>query len=80
MIQLAWGFLMHQKDSRLADWYRTRTTDARGGTRKTMIVALARKLLPPYSCQCVLCRAQRWMGDDTDPPHLIALQMSEWCG
>ena len=26
-------------------WYRTRTADARGATRKTMIVALARKLL-----------------------------------
>jgi transposase len=45
MIQLAWGHLLHQKDSALADWYRRRTADARGGTRKTMIVALARKLL-----------------------------------
>ena len=45
MLQLAWGFLLHQKDSTLATWYRTRTADARGGTRKTMIVALARKLL-----------------------------------
>ena len=45
MIQLAWGFLLHQKDSALAQWYRSRTADARGGTRKTMIVALARKLL-----------------------------------
>jgi transposase len=45
MIQLAWGHLLHQKDSALADWYRKRTADARGGTRKTMIVALARKLL-----------------------------------
>ena len=45
MIQLAWGHLLHQKDSALAEWYRTRTADARGGTRKTMIVALARKLL-----------------------------------
>src|SRR4051794_32149554 len=26
-------------------WYRARTADARGGTRKTLIVALARKLL-----------------------------------
>ena len=31
--------------SGLAAWYRVRTADARGGTRKTMIVALARKLL-----------------------------------
>ena len=36
---------MHQKDSALARWYRARTADARGGTRKTLIVALARKLL-----------------------------------
>jgi transposase len=45
MIQLAWRFLLFQRDSALARWYRGRTTDARGGTRKTMIVALARKLL-----------------------------------
>src|SRR6516165_8432930 len=45
MLQIAWGFLVHQKDSALAAWYRTRTADARGTTRKTMIVALARKLL-----------------------------------
>ena len=45
MIQLAWRFLMFQKESALAQWYRARTADARGGTRKTMIVALARKLL-----------------------------------
>lgn len=45
MVQLAWCFLLFQKDSALARWYRARTADARGGTRKTMIVALARKLL-----------------------------------
>jgi len=45
MIQLAWRFLLFQKESALAQWYRARTADARGGTRKTMIVALARKLL-----------------------------------
>jgi len=45
MLQLAWRFLMFQKDSALAQWYRARTADARGVTRKTMIVALARKLL-----------------------------------
>jgi transposase len=44
MIQLAWRFLMFQKDSALAHWFRARTENARG-TRKTMIVALARKLL-----------------------------------
>ena len=45
MIQLAWRFLLFQRDSALAQWYRARTADARSGTRKTMIVALARKLL-----------------------------------
>ncbi len=45
MVQLAWRFLLFQKDSALARWYRERTADARSGTRKTMIVALARKLL-----------------------------------
>jgi transposase len=44
MIELAWRFLMYQKDSALAQWFRTRTENARGA-RKTMIVALARKLL-----------------------------------
>jgi len=44
MIQLAWRFLVFQKDSALARWYRTRTESA-GKKRKTMIVALARKLL-----------------------------------
>jgi len=45
MIQLAWRLLRFQKDSALVQWYRERTTDCRGSTRKTMIVALARKLL-----------------------------------
>ena len=44
MIQLAWRFLMFQKNSALAQWFRARTENARG-TRKLMIVALARKLL-----------------------------------
>jgi transposase len=45
MIQLAWRFLLFQKDSALAQWFRTRT-EGTGGARKTkMIVALARKLL-----------------------------------
>jgi transposase len=43
MIQLAWRFLWLQKDSALARWYQQRT--AAPATRKTMIVALARKLL-----------------------------------
>jgi transposase len=43
MIQLAWRFLRYQKDSALAEWFQTRV--AEGKSRKTMIVALARKLL-----------------------------------
>jgi transposase len=45
MVQLAWRFLLFQKDSALARWYRSRTEGARGGVRKVLIVALARKLL-----------------------------------
>lgn len=45
MIQLAWRFLLFQKDSDLAQWFQARTSDGRKTTRKTMIVALARKLL-----------------------------------
>src|SRR5262245_7312421 len=44
MIQLAWRFLEFQKDSALAKWFRARTENARG-SRKKLIVALARKLL-----------------------------------
>ena len=45
MIQFAWRFLMFQPDSELARWYRKRTQDGRADIRKTMIIALARKLL-----------------------------------
>jgi transposase len=45
MIQLAWRWLMFQKESGLTQWYRARTASAGGDVRKTMIVALARKLL-----------------------------------
>jgi transposase len=45
MIQLAWRFLMFQKQSALVQWYQRQTAEARGGTRKTMIVALTRNLL-----------------------------------
>lgn len=45
LIQLAWRFLQHQPDSALAQWFRHRTQDGRRTTKKTMIVALARKLL-----------------------------------
>ena len=45
MLQLAWRWLMFQKNSALAQWYWARTANARRDTRKIMIVALARKLL-----------------------------------
>jgi transposase len=45
MIQLAWRWLMFQKDSPLTQWYWARTAGAGQAVRKTMIVALARKLL-----------------------------------
>lgn len=43
MIQLAWRFRQHQKDSSLVQWFEACV--AAGKKRKTMIVALARKLL-----------------------------------
>ncbi len=43
MIQLAWRFLVHQKNSALTQWYQASV--AAGKKRKTMVVALARKLL-----------------------------------
>lgn len=45
LIQLAWRFLIFQKDSALAQWFRSRTEGAKGARKTTMIVALARKLL-----------------------------------
>jgi len=45
MIQLAWRWLMFQKNSALTQWYLARTAGAGPAVRKTMIVALARKLL-----------------------------------
>ena len=42
MIQLAWRFLIFQKDSASAQWFEPAPKCR--GTRKTMIVALARKL------------------------------------
>src|SRR5262249_49273142 len=43
MIQLAWRFLDYQKESALAKRFEARAENARG-SRKKMIVALARKL------------------------------------
>jgi transposase len=45
MVQLAWRWLMFQNRSELTQWYRARTAGAKPALRKTMIVALARKLL-----------------------------------
>jgi transposase len=45
LIQLAWRFLMFQPDAALVRWYRERTAGGKGAIKKTMIVALARKLL-----------------------------------
>ena len=45
MLQLAWRWIMFQKESALTQWYQQRTTAAKGNVRKTMIIALARKLL-----------------------------------
>jgi transposase len=45
LIQPAWRLLTHQSDCELVKWYRERTVDGRGITRKVMIVAMARKLL-----------------------------------
>ena len=45
LIQLAWRFLLFQKDSALAQWFRSRTEGVKGKHKTKMIVALARKLL-----------------------------------
>lgn len=45
MVQLAWRFLIFQKESALVRWFRERTADGRVRTRMALIVALARKLL-----------------------------------
>lgn len=45
LIQLAWRFLVFQRNSALARWYVERTSGSNGARKTTMIVALARKLL-----------------------------------
>jgi hypothetical protein len=56
MIQLAWRFPMFQQESALAQWYRARSADARGASRKTMIVA-----------PC-LRRGKLWRASCSSPP------------
>ncbi len=45
LIELAWMWLHWQPASALAIWFRKRVGVAKGRARRTMIVALARKLL-----------------------------------
>ena len=45
LVQLAWRFLLFQKERALVLWFRARTESAAGVRKTKMIVALARKLL-----------------------------------
>lgn len=45
LVQLAWLWLRHQPDSALSLWFHDRVNKANGRQKKTLIVALARKLL-----------------------------------
>lgn len=45
LVQLAWLWLRHQADSALSRWFHARASLAGGRHKKTLIVALARKLL-----------------------------------
>ena len=45
LIQLAWRFLLFQRDSVLAQWFRSRTEGPKAARKTKMVVALARKLL-----------------------------------
>jgi transposase len=47
MLQLAWLWLRHQPDSALSRWFHQRVS-MNGRIRKTMITALARKLLVAF--------------------------------
>lgn len=44
-LELAWLWLRHQPDSALARWFHERVGAGKGRVRKTMIVAMARKLM-----------------------------------
>jgi transposase len=44
-IEMAWLWLRHQPQSALTGWFQERVGTSRGRTRRTMIVALARKLM-----------------------------------
>ena len=44
-VEIAWGWLRHQPESALSQWYQERFGQGNSGYRKVGIVALARKLL-----------------------------------
>lgn len=44
-LELAWLWLRHQPDRALARWFHERVGAGKGRVRKTMIVAMARKLM-----------------------------------
>jgi transposase len=44
-VELAWLWRRHQPDSELTRWYQERLRHSKGGARKALIVALARKLM-----------------------------------
>lgn len=45
LVQMAWLWLRHQPDAALSRWFHERVVKANGRQKKTLIVALARKLL-----------------------------------
>jgi transposase len=45
LIELAWMWLQWQPASELAQWFHKRVGEAKGRLRRTIVVALARKLL-----------------------------------
>jgi transposase len=45
LIELAWMWLQWQPASELSQWFHARVGDAKGRLRRTIVVALARKLL-----------------------------------
>ena len=45
LIETGWGWLRHQPDSALSQWFRQRVGEAKGVIKRKMIVALARKVL-----------------------------------
>src|SRR3954451_22184070 len=78
MIQLAWRFLMFQSESALAQWFRSRTAQA-PKTRKTMIVALARKLLITW---WTMLQEAAWTSawarsrvNSNDQPHVVIIDL-----